>query len=31
MDKNKDGFLWFEYAENDLDAVTILSAQLKPK
>ncbi len=31
MDKNKDGLLWFEYAENDLEAVTILSGQLKPK
>jgi HEPN domain-containing protein len=31
MDKNKDGLLWFEYAENDLEAVTILSVQLKPK
>ena len=31
MDKNKDGLLWFEYADNDLEAVTILSGQLKPK
>ena len=31
MDKNKDAFFWFEYAENDLEAVIILSEQLKPK
>lgn len=31
MDKSKDAFSWFEYAENDLEAVTILAAQLKPK
>ena len=31
MDKNKDGLLWSEYAENDLEAVTILSEQLKSK
>jgi HEPN domain-containing protein len=31
MDKKSDGFSWFEYAENDFEAVTILSAQLKPK
>lgn len=31
MDKSKDRFSWFEYAENDFEAVTILSAQLKPK
>jgi hypothetical protein len=31
MDKNKDAFFWFEYAENDLEAVTILSEQLNPK
>lgn len=31
MDKNNDGLIWFEYAENDLEAVKILSEQLKPK
>lgn len=31
MDKNKDGLLWFEYADNDFEAVSILSEQLKPK
>jgi len=31
MDNRKDGFSWFEYADNDFEAVTILSAQLKPK
>jgi len=31
MDKNKDGFLWFQYAENDFEAVTILAEQIKPK
>jgi len=30
MDKKSDGFSWFEYAENDFEAVRILSAQLKP-
>lgn len=31
MDKNNDGFLWFQYAENDFEAVTILAEQIKPK
>lgn len=31
MDNSSAGFLWFEYAENDFEAVAILSAQLKPK
>jgi len=31
MDKSKEGFSWFEYAENDFEAVTILSTQLVPK
>jgi HEPN domain-containing protein len=31
MDNRSAGFSWIEYAENDLEAVTILSAQLKPK
>jgi len=28
---NKEGLKWFEYAENDYETVTILSAQLKQK
>jgi len=28
---NKEGLKWFEYAENDYEPVTILSAQLKQK
>ncbi len=31
MDNNKDGYSWFQYAGNDFEAVTVLSAQLKPK
>lgn len=31
MDKSNNDFSWFEYAENDFEAATILSAQLKPK
>ena len=31
MDKNKEALRWFEYADNDLEAVIILSEQLKPK
>ena len=31
MDKINDAFFWFEYAENDLEAVSILSDQLRPK
>lgn len=31
MDKNQDALFWFEYADNDLEAAIILSAQLKPK
>ena len=31
MDNNKEWLLWFEYAENDLEAAKILSNQLKPK
>jgi HEPN domain-containing protein len=31
MDKNKEGLLWFEYADNDFEAATILSEQLKPR
>jgi HEPN domain-containing protein len=31
MDKNQDALYWFEYADNDFEAVTILSGQLKPK
>jgi len=31
MDKNLDGFSWFEYADNDFEAVTILAAQFVPK
>ena len=31
MDKINDAFFWFEYAENDLEAVSILSEQLRPK
>jgi len=28
MDNNKDGFLWFQYAENDFEVVTILAEQI---
>jgi len=31
MANNKGWDLWFEYAENDLEAAKILSVQLKPK
>ena len=31
MANNEDWALWFEYAENDLEAAKILSVQLKPK
>jgi HEPN domain-containing protein len=31
MDKHNDCLLWFEYAENDLEAAKILSRQSKPK
>lgn len=31
MDNNKEGLIWFKYAQNDLEAVKILSEQLKPK
>jgi len=31
MDNHKDRLLWFEYAENDLEAAKILSLQVKPK
>ena len=31
MDNNKNGFLWFQYAENDFEVVTILAEQIKPK
>lgn len=31
MDKSKDNLSWFEYAENDFEAASVLSAQIKPK
>lgn len=31
MDKSKVNLSWFDYAENDFEAASVLSAQLKPK
>ena len=31
MDNTRDWLVWFEYAENDLEAAKILSIQVKPK